>query len=159
MNIYAKVSARHILCVLSIFFSLFLSSAVSAKVMNDFPRVSEVRDARSFQLSDKGKTASIWVDESDYKVVHLTAQMFVDDVYRVCQVKPQLHSVSRLSDVPDRNIVLIGTIGKSRLIDNLISKRKIDVSGIKDKWESFVVETVEKPFKGVDRALVIAGWD
>lgn len=94
MNIYAKISARHILCVLSIFFSLFLSSAVSAKVMNDFPRVSEVRDARSFQLSDKGKTASIWVDESDYKVVHLTAQMFVDDVYRVCQVKPQLHSGS-----------------------------------------------------------------
>ena len=56
-------------------------------------------------------------------------------------------------------MVLIGTIGKSPLIDALIKRHKLDVSGIAGQWESAVTTIVEHPMQGVRRALVIAGAD
>ena len=58
-----------------------------------------------------------------------------------------------------REIVLVGTIGKAPLIDRLVSEKKLDVSRVAGKWETFLIETVERPFPGADRALVIAGSD
>src|SRR5262249_36951671 len=48
---------------------------------------------------------------------------------------------------------------RSRLIDDLVSRHKLDVGDVRGKWESFVIDVVDKPFDGVDRALVIAGSD
>ena len=56
-------------------------------------------------------------------------------------------------------MILIGTVGKSPLIDQLARAGKIDVSGIRGKWESFFLQTVANPLPGVDSALVIAGSD
>jgi hypothetical protein len=56
-------------------------------------------------------------------------------------------------------VVLIGTIGKSRIIDRLIRERKIDVSEIDGKWESTLIQVVAHPLPGVERGLVIAGSD
>jgi hypothetical protein len=68
--------------------------------------------------------------------------------------------LSTSSKAPRSEFVIIaGTIGKSPLIDRLVKKKKIDVRDIHGKWESFVIQTVEKPFPGVKRALVIAGSD
>jgi hypothetical protein len=36
---------------------------------------------------------------------------------------------------------------------------KIDVSDVRGRWEAFLIDVVEKPLPGVDRALVIAGSD
>src|SRR5262249_57935333 len=58
-----------------------------------------------------------------------------------------------------REVVIIGTLGKAPLIDSLVRRRKLDVSGIAGKWETWVLQTVEKPFPSIDRALVIAGSD
>lgn len=53
--------------------------------------------------------------------------------------------------VTDANII-VGTIGRSEAVDTLIAEGKLDVSGIQDKWESFVVQAV-------DNSIVIAGSD
>src|SRR5208282_812002 len=58
-----------------------------------------------------------------------------------------------------KNVVIIGTIGKSAIIDRLIRKNKIDASAISGKWESFFLQVVRKPLPGVDSALVICGSD
>jgi hypothetical protein len=58
-----------------------------------------------------------------------------------------------------KNIILIGTIGKSSLIDQLIKEKKIDIGAIKKKWEAYLVQLITKPFKGVDKALIIVGSD
>ncbi len=57
------------------------------------------------------------------------------------------------------DVVFIGTIGKSTMIDRLIRERKIDVSAIEGKWESTLIQVVAHPLPGVARALVIAGSD
>ena len=53
--------------------------------------------------------------------------------------------------------MVVGTVGKSRLIDELVRQKAIDVSAIKGKWESFIITTVNRPRQG--QLLVIAGSD
>jgi hypothetical protein len=78
------------------------------------------------------------------------------DIKRVTGVEP---AVSRDTVPTGRDIVLIGTIGKSPLIDSLIARRKLDVSGIAGRWETTVEQVVSNPLPGVKRAFVIAGSD
>ncbi|KAF2840967.1 glycoside hydrolase family 115 protein [Patellaria atrata CBS 101060] len=53
--------------------------------------------------------------------------------------------------------ILAGTIGKSKMIDDLVAAGKIDVSNTKGQWEAFVSTVVSNPMPGVSQALVIAG--
>ena len=46
------------------------------------------------------------------------------------------------------NAIIIGTIGKSPIIDKLIRDRKIDVSAIAGQWESFLIQVVPDPMPG-----------
>ena len=55
--------------------------------------------------------------------------------------------------------VIIGTLGKSPLIDGLVKSGKLNADAISGKWESFIITTVANPLPGVDQALVIAGSD
>src|SRR5262249_39092180 len=55
--------------------------------------------------------------------------------------------------------ILIGTLGKSPLIDRLVADKKIDTTPIAGKWESFLIQVVPNPFPGIESALVIAGSD
>jgi hypothetical protein len=58
-----------------------------------------------------------------------------------------------------QTVIIVGTVGHSTLIDQLVKSKKIDVSKIKGKWESFVSQVVKNPLPGVSKALVIAGSD
>ena len=53
--------------------------------------------------------------------------------------------------------IIVGTIGRSSHIDQLIADGKLDVSDVQGKWEAFGLQTVDNPMEGVERALVIFG--
>ena len=55
--------------------------------------------------------------------------------------------------------MLIGTIDKNSLIQQLIKRNKLNVESITGQWETALIATISKPFEGVDSALVIAGSD
>src|SRR5262249_54229880 len=57
------------------------------------------------------------------------------------------------------DIVIVGTLGKDRRIDELVRTGKLNVDAIQGHWEAFSVQMVSDPFPGVKRALVIAGSD
>jgi hypothetical protein len=57
-----------------------------------------------------------------------------------------------------RKVVLIGTLGRNKLIDGLVQSGKLNAS-ITGKCETFVVQVVEQPIANVDQALVIAGTE
>ena len=57
------------------------------------------------------------------------------------------------------HVIIIGTLGKSRIIDDLVKAGKIDTSQIAGKWESFFLQVVPNPLPDVSSGLVIAGSD
>lgn len=119
-----------------------------------FPKVSEKAQTDWFPLSE----ATIYTDASDYKVVNIAAQMLADDVERITTVRPAMALSTSTKKLPKGAAVIAGTVGHSRIIDELVRQKTIDVSAIKDKWESFVITTIERPKQG-GHLFVIAGSD
>ncbi len=119
---------------------------------------SSVRFARgedAFPLSVPGNPVPLCVSAHDDPGVLRAAAMFRHDVVSVTGNRTEiLHRIPRA-----REIVLVGTLGRSPLIDRLVRENKLDVRGIAGEWETSLVQTVEHPFPGVDRALVVAGSD
>ncbi len=118
--------------------------------------VDSTESKGSFCLAQKEKVADIYVDSQDWTGVIRAAKDLRADITRVTdQTAKIMHEEKGLG----KNAVLIGTIGKSKIIDQLIKNGKIDVSQIKGKWESFIIEVVSKPLNNIDNALVIVGSD
>ena len=59
----------------------------------------------------------------------------------------------------ERTAIIVGTIGRSALIDRLIAEGKVDANGVRGEWEAYLHQLVDNPAPGVARALVIAGSD
>ncbi len=135
---------------------LFLLSLLTVVAVGatGFPRISEHAEAGYFPLS----SAAIMTDASDYKVVSIAAGMLTDDVERVTGCRPVMQTATSIRRLPKGAVVVAGTIGRSRLISDLIKQKAIDVSALKGKWESFVVTCIHNPKTG-SPLLVIAGSD
>jgi hypothetical protein len=105
----------------------------------------------------QGKTAAaIYTDAADWPGVARAAADLSADIGRVTGIAPAL--VRDAAGVRTQAII-VGTIGRSPVVDQLIRERKLDVSGVAGKWEAFVIQVVALPFPGVSSALAIAGSD
>jgi hypothetical protein len=112
-------------------------------------------DPGTFPLS--GETAApLLLDPNDWLGVLRAADDLRNDVRQVTARAPEIQHDTKSSA---KNLVVIGTIGKSRIIDQLAREKKIDVSPVAGKWESFFIEVVPRPFPSVESALVICGSD
>ncbi len=118
--------------------------------------VTEIPQDGSFPVVRGKRAASIHIDPEDWPGVIRAAEDLQADIFRVSGIKPAFASQS---EMPVGNVILIGTVGKSRIIKNLVQAGKIDVEGISGQWESFFLQVVENPLPGTDKALVIAGSD
>jgi hypothetical protein len=102
------------------------------------------------------QTTPLWVDLADWPGVVRAVSDLQADIRRVTGLTPAVvHDAGR----PGRTMVIIGTVGRSPIIDRLAREKKIDVGAIAGKWESFFLQTVSDPMPGVSSALVIAGSD
>jgi len=124
--------------------NLFAQNLISDKnEKGDFPIVS--------------KTAStMYTDRNDDWLIQKAASLFQNDVEMVTGEKPE-----NSNELPGKanSIIIIGSINGSKLIQQLIQSKKINVDSIKNKWESYQIQIINNPFKGIARALVIAGSD
>jgi hypothetical protein len=118
--------------------------------------VSSNKQTGDFSLSSRGKVAPLLIGSDDYPGVIKIAGIVQEDIFKVSGTKPVICK----DNLPtDKEIIIIGTLGKSKLLDQLIIDKKIDVSDIKGKWEVSLIQVIEKPFPGVEKALVIIGSD
>ena len=122
-------------------FMLFIGITVSAQKTSKFSVVT------------KGVATSIIFDKDDAKVVEIASEILSQDILKVSNSKVLLNSGT------SKNVIIAGTIGESKWIDDLISNNKIDVSKVKDKWETYSIQVVNNPTKEIDKALVVVGSD
>ncbi|MER5266244.1 glycosyl hydrolase 115 family protein [Actinosynnema sp. NPDC002837] len=106
-----------------------------------------------FPLASRGKAAALVVSDADHPGVVRVVGDLRDDVERVTGVRPEITSE------PRGDVVIVGTVGRSPLIDDLVARGKLDVSAIEGRWETSLQQVVHHPAPGVRRAFVIAGSD
>ena len=132
---------------------IFYSSSVNAQ---ESSYVSFEPAKSYFPVVAAGQAAPIYLSGEDYPGVIRAAGDLRADIERVSGKAPEIFPGKQPAG---SNIIIVGTIGKSKLVDDLIQAKKIDVADVRGKWEAFLIQPVEKPFAGVERALVIAGSD
>jgi len=144
------------LITISLFLALPALFPVRGLALGQPGYVETTPAAGSFRLVHQRTAANLYVDAADYPGVARATHDLQEDIFRVSACNAQLNENGKsLSG----DVVLIGTIGKSAIIDRLICERKIDVSQIQGKWESTLIQVIAHPLPGVNRALVIAGSD
>jgi hypothetical protein len=117
------------------------------------PWVLERGSARDLALISGGQPLPLLIAGGDEAPVRRAFGDLAADFERVSGRKPALEQGS------SRTAVIVGTLGHSELVDGLVAAGKLDVSGLRGRWEGFLIELVEQPRPGLDRALVIAGSD
>lgn len=105
-------------------------------------------------LIDKKNSAELVIDTDEYPGVVRAAKNLQADIEKVTGKKPELNN---LISENSKEVIVIGTLGKSQLIDQLVANHKLDVSKIRNQWDAFQVQVIEHPFPQVKRALVIVG--
>lgn len=119
--------------------------------------VYTVKHKGYFTLAHDGQSAPIVLDKEAFPGVKLIVnQYFIKDVRHVTHSTPKVY----IDKVPASNdIILVGTVGRSPLIDKLVKQKKINISDLKGKWEATLTQVVNNPFPGVKKALVVVGSD
>jgi hypothetical protein len=110
----------------------------------------------ALNLVDGAGVVTVAVDAHDDPLVRLAARMFAGDVERVTGKRPAVDAGAGRG----RQLIIAGTLGHSRLIDQLAAKGKLKgLDKLRGRWEATVAQMVERPLPGVERAFVIVGSD
>lgn len=157
MNFREAILELRVLGLARLFFLILGLFAATPAAAQPSALVSQKPTAGAFPLAARGVAATIEYDPNDHPVVAHAAADLAGDIASVTGIRPSL--IPQPGAAAVRNVVLIGTIGRSRLIDGLVSSGWIDPRKLKGTWESFVIATVRRPMPGMDSALVIAGSD
>lgn len=94
------------------------------------------------------------LEESAEKGVLRIAEKVAQDVENVCGKKPAL-----IQSPDSDTVVFVATLGKSALLDEMVKNGKVDAKELEGKREVFCLKLLDKPFAGVEKALVILGSD
>ncbi len=110
----------------------------------------------SLPLVQGGVAAPLCASSQDFPGVLRVLRLLQADVERVTACRPAVCT----DTIPQTSVVVVvGTVGKSPLIDDLAGSGKVDLEVIRGKWEAFFIQVVDEPWPGVGKALVIAGSD
>ena len=106
-----------------------------------------------FILFRAARPAGIFIEPSEDRAVVRAARDLAADMESVGGTKPGM------VPEPEDGCVIIGTLGRSKLIDALAAAGKLNTNGVAGERESYVLQIVKNPLPGVKQALVIAGSD
>jgi glycosyl hydrolase family 115 (putative glucuronidase)/glycosyl hydrolase family 115 len=107
-------------------------------------------------LAQRGRALPVVVDGADHAGVRRAVADFVLDLERVSGVRPPV-----LMAAPEAGaqLLIIGTLGQSPLIDSVVAHARLDLETLPGSWERWLRVTVDAPLPGVERALLIIGSD
>ena len=127
-----------------------MMTAGSALAAEDIFDTMISRDALEggFPVFADGKAATIVLSGEDYPQVIRAAKDLSEDVKRVTGTASPVETDGKARP----GAILVGTVGKSPLIDGLVKEHKLDVEAIEGKWESYLIQV-----RG--DTMVVAGSD
>ena len=140
-------------------YKLFLACSLSFAVSQPLwaqHAVTDKNTAGAFPVVSNAIATPILVDEHDFALVNKAAAYLQSDILQVTQTKPSLHHHIPTSG---KQVIIVGSLDSSTLIQQLVKSKKLSIDSIKGKWEAYTIQVVEAPFKGISSALVIAGSD
>jgi Glycosyl hydrolase family 115/Gylcosyl hydrolase family 115 C-terminal domain len=144
---------------------LFACNVCAAQSAKNSLVVSENPAANSFLIFSGAKTPEFYYDADDAKVVRIAAEALANDINLISGKELKINTSNIISS---EYSIIAGTIGQSKIIDELIKDKLIDVETISGKWESFTIQIIKgnltvkgskAPLAGVGGLLVIAGSD
>ena len=118
--------------------------------------VESVSTPDSFPIVQGNTAATIWVDSNEWPGVIRAVSDLQADIARVTNRKATIFNDAGSLG---RNAIIVGTIGKSQIINDLAKTGKIDTSQVTGKWESFFLQVVPDPLPNITSGLVIVGSD
>lgn len=151
-KIYLKMWGSHV-SLASVLWLLLSRQVYALNAVN-----CATSSTKAFSVVSSGKAAPIWIGSDDWPGVQRAASDFQSDIQKVTGVKPSLTnytSKAKASGTP----IIVGTLGKSSLIAQVVKNAKINVTAINGTWESFWASEVSNPLPGVSKAYVIIGAD
>lgn len=110
-------------------------------------------------IIESGNAVPILVEKEAYSGIRKIANVVAEDISLVCGKKPQVIDEEGLTEATAKNIIICAVQGHSSILARLSKEGKYNADEIAGKWEVYTCFYVDKPFEGIDRALVIAGSD
>jgi hypothetical protein len=133
---------------------LFMATTVFAQAPGERSYISDNTGKGHFAIVVNGSATALYVSSTDFPGVLIAAKNLQSDIRSVTDVSPQI-----VEEPIAKQLIIIGTIGKGGLIDQLIRQKKLDVSTIAGKWEAHITQVIQNSLPGVKSALIIAGSD
>ncbi|KAI0772419.1 hypothetical protein BD413DRAFT_545266 [Trametes elegans] len=139
-----------------------IALAGSARAIGQDTCVTFESSLSTFPIVSDGEATPILLSVEEWPGVQRTAFDFAADIHAVTGVRPALKNVTLNASSFESgrsNAVIVGTLGKSLLIDEVVNRTNLDVSSIEGKWEAFLAKEVADPLPGVKSAYVVIGAD
>ncbi|MDF7814187.1 glycosyl hydrolase 115 family protein [Hymenobacter sp. YC55] len=109
-----------------------------------------------FPVVHERQAAAVYVDAKDAEVVRVAAEALIKDVTSITGATPALRSAT---EPLATYAVVVGTLGHSKLIDQLANSGASQLTSLRGQWEAFSISVVDQPFGKPGKALVVAGSD
>jgi len=116
-----------------------------------------LQHATDFLIASKSHkhTTPILLDSRDDEAIHVAAQTFADDVFKVTGLRPDLYNDTLPKTSP--HAIIVGSVG-SKLVKSLLGETGY-VEELKGKWESYDIRVTKKPLQHIEEGLVVVGSD
>ncbi len=106
-------------------------------------------------LVEGGHPVAIVADAGDHPGVLRAVRDLQGDLSKVAGAPVALS----LDGATPRMAIIAGTLGRSARVDRIVRERGIDTAGVAGRWEGYLLQVVEHPEPGIERALLVAGAD
>lgn len=130
-------------------FSFLLCCYIS---MANYCVADNTSTANSFIITNANTQSIFCIDKSEEPSVMKVVSMFQDDIQdisgRVLAIKGNLPK--------NGNVIIAGTLGRSKLLDQVIRKYKISTDSTKGRWEAFSIQVISTKSANI---LVVIGSD
>jgi hypothetical protein len=139
-----------------VYISALLALATTTFAQRSPQFISYSNAPNTICLAGTNHVADIMVDPNDQTGVLLATKSLQADMEQVTGKRPTTNDQLGKGE---NTVIVIGTIGHSKHIDDLIAKGIIDKNQLLGKHEKYVIQTLEGFMPNAPQALVIAGSD